>query len=312
MWLHVPASCLSQPAEEASTSVSGWLSQTLASSVTWRGTLRRARFWSRKLSRDTWMTRLFGRTPEPSMAALGVERWIASLRDTPASPSPLPDMDWDSPTNATSGPLLSKSLLPFSQPSSSLKTWLDIFEMDTSTLLNQHYENLATQARRRSSVLLQQWAHRISASEYSPFMAWRTPMAGDGKRGFNSGMSRTDGAFVVLPLQATKWAMGRWATPVVAVAQNRGPAVSIPGLLSQSRNWESPIASWMGGRLKMTGQQIGLLAPTITLDGDASSEPIPPSRRRYHLNPVFVEWLMGWPRGWTSLTPTASASSETA
>ena len=27
------------------------------------------------------------------------------------------------------------------------------------------------------------------------------------------------------------------------------------------------------------------------------------------LNPTFVEWLMGWPLGWTALKPSATAKS---
>jgi DNA (cytosine-5)-methyltransferase 1 len=33
---------------------------------------------------------------------------------------------------------------------------------------------------------------------------------------------------------------------------------------------------------------------------------------RPKLNPLFVEWLMGWPIGWTSLAPLGSGSRETA
>jgi len=41
-------------------------------------------------------------------------------------------------------------------------------------------------------------------------------------------------------------------------------------------------------------------------DGQPSSGSAPTSRRQ--LNPVFVEWLMGWPTGMTSLAPLGSGS----
>lgn len=44
--------------------------------------------------------------------------------------------------------------------------------------------------------------------------------------------------------------------------------------------------------------------------GPKSSDSDPTSPRR--LNPAFVEWLMGWPTGWTIAEPSASGAAETA
>jgi hypothetical protein len=44
--------------------------------------------------------------------------------------------------------------------------------------------------------------------------------------------------------------------------------------------------------------------------GQASSESGPTLPRR--LNPLFVEWLMGWPSQWTKAEPSASSAEETA
>ena len=44
-----------------------------------------------------------------------------------------------------------------------------------------------------------------------------------------------------------------------------------------------------------------------TPDGLTSLSDSPSSRRR--LNPMFVEFLMGWPRGWTACEPVETASS---
>lgn len=46
------------------------------------------------------------------------------------------------------------------------------------------------------------------------------------------------------------------------------------------------------------------LGPTSSVDTTTSPRP---SKRR--LNPRFVEWLMGWPLGWTAFAPVAMASS---
>lgn len=47
----------------------------------------------------------------------------------------------------------------------------------------------------------------------------------------------------------------------------------------------------------------GPQAPPTETPGSASSLPGPTSRRQ--LNPRFVEWLMGWPIGWTDIEPLA-------
>jgi DNA (cytosine-5)-methyltransferase 1 len=91
-----------------------------------------------------------------------------------------------------------------------------------------------------------------------------------------------------------------------------------PGLDQQARMFPTPAArdyrtpnktaySERGGGAK--GEQLqnfvehhlDLNSPPVrpTLDGQKSSEPSPHSRRR--LNPRFVEWLMGFPIGWTEL-----------
>jgi hypothetical protein len=58
--------------------------------------------------------------------------------------------------------------------------------------------------------------------------------------------------------------------------------------------------------------QFGLPAPQTPQPGPTSSVDTPtsprPSKRR--LNPRFVEWLMGWPLGWTGFAPVAMASSR--
>jgi hypothetical protein len=51
--------------------------------------------------------------------------------------------------------------------------------------------------------------------------------------------------------------------------------------------------------------RFSLPAPETPTLGEPSSPDAPTSRRQ--LNPEFVEWLMGWPEGWT-----AFACSETA
>jgi hypothetical protein len=58
--------------------------------------------------------------------------------------------------------------------------------------------------------------------------------------------------------------------------------------------------------LEDVASRLSHLGPETLTDGDKSS----PERRS--LNPLFVEWLMGWPPGWTLVAWTAFGCSETA
>ena len=57
MWAHIPESCLSRPAEADWTAESAWLIPALAQSVMWRTTLRPAPFWLSLLETGGWTTR---------------------------------------------------------------------------------------------------------------------------------------------------------------------------------------------------------------------------------------------------------------
>lgn len=111
---------------------------------------------------------------------------------------------------------------------------------------------------------------------------WATPMARDHRSGYASETALSKNT---RPL--SEQAVSRWPTPRVAVGgytRDRGdpdrPRATLEGL-AQSFPC-SPL-------------------PPVTLpDG-----PVLPSER-LSLNPLFVEWLMGWPIGWT-----ACACSET-
>src|SRR5207253_450841 len=99
-----------------------------------------------------------------------------------------------------------------------------------------------------------------------------------------------------------------WPTPsATSYGTNQGGSAGRtgpvrPSLDSLARNWPTPRAtdgsnggpSQTGGALvPMALRASGLPDPTTSKAGDGSSK----SGRT--LNPRFVEWLMGWPIGWT-------------
>jgi hypothetical protein len=105
---------------------------------------------------------------------------------------------------------------------------------------------------------------------------------------------------------------GSWPTPTVCGNYNRKGASATSGdglytVVMQRRTWPTPCASDNRDRGNMSdpavqrriaiGKQIGLSMQVKESAGSGS------------LNPTWVEWLMGWPLGWTDLQPLATAKS---
>ena len=110
---------------------------------------------------------------------------------------------------------------------------------------------------------------------------WRTPNAGDGERG----------------TYATKEAM-----------ENRlemGGQLSLPNQVKHPHLWPTPTAHLH----KEGGYPAEYTRNTPTLTAEATeSEGKPHSSGS--LNPAWVEWLMGFPEGWTDLKPSEMPSSR--
>jgi hypothetical protein len=113
--------------------------------------------------------------------------------------------------------------------------------------------------------------------------AWPTPCANDHKGSAADGQRRG---------QLDEAAEQLWQTP-----QTMGGG-------STSRSGDRIDEPLISGQALMTSRSC-LPAPATSTPGDASSSDAPTSRPR--LNPAFVEWLMGWPEGWTDFAPAATA-----
>lgn len=123
MWIHIPSTfCPSAPALARSTSGLKSLGQAFAQSVTWRGKPSLARLWSARLKTVSWLTHLSGQILPPSKAALGAERWIASLVESHASLIRSRESVPDPMTNGTAGPMPGARLFNPAHGSCSLKT----------------------------------------------------------------------------------------------------------------------------------------------------------------------------------------------
>jgi hypothetical protein len=192
--------------------------------------------WKKK----SWMGRLSGLTLEPSTAARGAVRWIASLEATPVSLFPSRAGDEARPIQGICGrvsDVLSKKCSPddvSSRMSPTIYEWA--FSKPTMTFETWVTELRRACLQRRKSVRL------TSGGDYSSSPTqWSTPRASDGEKG------------------GPNMSFGTGGTPLPAQAVRFHP--SLPDLRSLAYGRE------LQGRT---------------------------------LNPLFCEWLMGWPIGWTA------------
>ncbi|KQM92215.1 hypothetical protein ASE70_14975 [Sphingomonas sp. Leaf22] len=158
---------------------------------------------------------------------------------------------------------------------------------------------------------------------------WRTPNATMADHGPMSPAYREErGQMVTLDDQATHWMTpnvpngGRTASHAIAkgrtLTREDGTKVQL-GLEHQAKTWPTPMSrDHRSGHAQKTdeelwgkkGRPLERVATTFrpslpdqpTADGHLSS----PQRRR--LNPLFVEWLMGWPEGLSGFDTAAMGS----
>ena len=128
MWIVVPGYSASALESEDSISASDWRFQALEQSAWSRGKPRASKSWHRGWKTGDFIQRLFGRMPEPSMAARGVAEFMESLPVIPASHSASQASDKEPTTRDTSGPRFSASLAKWDPSSCSWRMSQDTFD----------------------------------------------------------------------------------------------------------------------------------------------------------------------------------------
>jgi hypothetical protein len=228
----------------------------------------RAQFWQSAWKKDRWIARLFGQICEPSTAKRFVEKWIASLGDTRVSLSPRPVTNSAPPTQDTCGQLYLPLFEISGRPSASLKMSGDIYLLDSSRLRTTYSEwamrlKRACLARRKS-------APRTTASGCS---YWPTILANSGNGVSGRELALGD------PKKRLGVAVQFWRTPMA----------------SDGMGGTEEFALGQNKRLNLRSQ-----AATLSLSGRRCRTTTRDGAKFPHtLNPLFCEWLMGWPTGWT-------------
>lgn len=299
------------------------------SSLTWRGKPTPVKSWLRAWKKATWLQRLFGRMCPPSMDAHFGAWWAASLAASRAKTSASPGSKRESQVRgAGSG----KSL-----PASSKKYSLDWSSLRTSPPSGRKGSKsssliLPRSGSMRSGVLTERPMLEPLTQETGS-SCWPTTTT-DSKASGAAGYSTASGRHSRTTL--TDRAVRQWGTPRATDGDKGGPNQSLkgkPSLVAQARKqWPTPDASVSTGynqsassgasiRYSLAGKvtkqwpttahdakdtgaptEFERNSPGLTATGllhrtQTSGEPLSPRDRT--LNPRFVEWLMGWPIGWT-------------
>ncbi len=175
MWIYIPSEFYPSVQELAESSLDLNLqSQLLEQFVISRSKPLRAKSWLAAWKKKDWIKRLFGRISKPSMANLGVEKWIASLADIPASRLVLLEKNLAIKTQDISGLTSKDSSKKSSHQFASLKMCPTIYELDLKKL-QMTYDNWVIKLRqaclqRKKSVLL---------TKEKDFLSWPTVIVSD-------------------------------------------------------------------------------------------------------------------------------------
>lgn len=281
VWLYVPLAyaAASEDLTSASTKeLDTRASEALARCAWWRGKRSPPRLWQRRWNAEAWLRRLSGLICEPSTLAHGVASWIASLAATPASRSAWPGGVSEQTTQDTFGRLSlgwSESAPP---PSASSRTSPVICRSEDTT---------------------------------SPesFKAWATALrAHCGRRRKSARLTDESASSSLLPTPSACSYGSNKGGAAGRVGKERHSLESMArrGLLptpSASHCETRPAATW--NMASQSGRSLGAMArhamwPTPTSTPQVGGQ----------LNPTWVEWLMGWPLGWTACALVETASSQ--
>lgn len=282
LWLYIPLKSLS-PSDQSEASLcaqelEAWSSASMlqnpntALSVTSSGTVTPRPFSWRGWKTRPYVTRLYGTILPPSTAHLGVERWISSVRDIRANPSRQPAGSARSKTHGISG-LMSRGLSRnASRTPSSLRTSavMSIGDFARSPV---SYAAWATASKRACSQRLRS-ALLTGGSAYS---YWPTPTAS-------------------LMANRAELRVSETGSLWVPAADQVGNQVSIG---EAAKNWTvfrrmAVALGWQAGPTPSFPFSRRVLATIRPGSGSSPGE--------WTLNPAFMEWLMGWPIGWSDIT----------
>ena len=342
MWTHIPKTYYpSTQVEEDSTSHLEWLFPILEQSVTWRETSHPAAYWSKRCKQVSWMMHLFGQIPQPSMANLGVEKWIGLLDDSPVSHGQSPEKGKEKKTRDGYGMTSNKLLAKYNQKESSWKT-CQVSLLDTeSTPYLERFPNWGMTQDGVMSKLPMLELPTVGQESSS----WRTTAASDGEGGIKKIIKGSNSQYKLR--DHSVHVVNTWGTP--KARDWKDTLNTVPPSVAKGTHGASlgqSVAKWMTpntldgieprskeamkrqfqttrkGRTQpanLREQVIPEMHPENILNSEITSSHqvqnqtngttseksdrvLSQQSKNLRLNPRFGEWLMGWMVGLTELT----------
>ncbi len=314
VWLYVPElEALNSDLNESSLISEPWLS--------WRGKPSQPQTWSKRWKRGGWIRRLSGLTYEPSTANLGAEKWILSLPDSHASLSASLESVKESKIAATFGPRFQGSLARLDPQSLSWRT-------SQVSLMPPGWVSLETCPKwgmilRGELFELQKPEHLTKERDSLGLESWPTPTGIHAERGnhneplenylqrvedYQTGKTKGKpgkslGVAVRFPNPTTQDA-GKATKKLRTNHQN-----NLTAIVFETETFPTPTArDWKGGYreeslTRKDGKSRGFdHLPNAAIGGVGTDQ------HPGQLNPDWVEWLMGWPIGWTACGPAGTES----
>ena len=262
----------------------------------WRGNCFPPQSWRRKWKKGGFIRHLSGATCEPSMADLGVASWIGSLAASRANLSQSRENNWEKKTPGTFGLSLSESLARYDRGSSSWRT-------SQVSLLSGEHQLLQTFPR--SVIVSRGRIFALPMLEPSTIVedgsVLPTPTA---KANLESPSFQKWPSFqrLIYPtptahesVKEGKTSKGQMGKSLVAMA-NRGEILPTPCAREYKDATMDLTKTRKDGKMRDDG-----LTRKVSIEAGLN--------RGGRLNPEWVEWLMGWPIGWTACAPVETESS---
>lgn len=273
------------------------------------------RVLSREWKAGNFITRLSGLTLPHSTLENGVASWIASLAATRASQTASPEkaadptMTGSSPTKLFASCRSAGLIVSYARTSQGMQT-------DSSQFSSPHWKGWATALRQEFSAR-PKWGQAIAGSDCS---SWPTSCVTDanGARNLTSGRSDPESrhhAGVTLNDAIALWtaASASDAAPGGANSKRKQRGAGGADLQEMAEHWPTPASRDHKGAnseahvtTNGTGRRHMDQLPNYVEHGFPSLPQVQQiqdgkssSAQSRRLNPRFVEWLMGWPIGWT-------------
>ena len=256
-------------------------------SPTLKGSVRPLGSWLRTWKEGGWIRLLSGMTLQPSQAMSLAHSWITSTllqQDSPASRGQSQETEKELKMNDGSGPTSSDWFARYDPEASSWRTSQVSFMEE----LNTFSETWPRSGSMRNGQVFERQT-LVRPIVESGSLSWASPVAADAAQGD-------------IENENTKYVTT--GTGRLRKISNNGESGSL-GLAREVKHWQTPSANedaagTINGNMQhMLSHQVQV-ATGITSTNDTGQR----------LNPLFVEWLMGWPEGWLVLTNSESSATE--